>query len=118
MSRAWCRRATRPETSGSLRESYTLTAVSSGGDFGFGGGGGGGDFGGGGGGGGSGSAARQHASGDGEEEADYGTLALELPEEPMAELTIGGETLPLSLELAAAEALRFPTTFRRRLPRS
>ena len=92
-------------------ESYTLTAVSSGGDFGFGGGGGGGDFGGGGGGGGSGSAARQHASGDGEEEADYGTLALELPDEPMAELTIGGETLPLSLELAAAEGFEIPDDF-------
>ena len=50
--------------------------------------------GGGGGGGGSGEkkAAPSHASGDGDEGAKYEALALELPEEPMTRLTVGGET--------------------------
>ena len=86
-------------------ESYSLTAVSGGGDFGFGGGGGGG------GGGGDGTPPQQHASGDGEEEADYGTLPLELPDGPMTDLTLGETQLPLSLELAAAEGFDIPDHF-------
>ena len=48
--------------------------------------------------------APSHASGDGEEGAEYETVALELPEEPMTKLTVGGETMDLTLVLDAAQA--------------
>ena len=66
--------------------------------------------GGGGGGGGSGEkkAAPSHASGDGDEGAKYEALALDLPQEPMTRLTVGGETLPMTLVLDAAQGENAP----------
>ena len=66
--------------------------------------------GGGGGGGGSGEkkAAPSHASGDGDEGAKYEALELELPQEPMTRLTVGGETLPMTLVLDAAQGENAP----------
>lgn len=64
--------------------------------------------GGGGGGSGDGKAAPSHASGDGEEGAEYETLALELPEEPMKQLTVGGEAMALTLVLDDAQAQDAP----------
>ena len=66
-----------------------------GGEEGGGGGGGGGN--------GSGTPALPHSRGDGEEGADYDALILDLPEGPMAQLTVGGEPMPLTLELASAQ---------------
>ncbi len=66
-----------------------------GGEEGGGGGGGGGN--------GSGTPALPHSRGDGEEGADYDALILNLPEGPMAQLTVGGEPMPLTLELASAQ---------------
>ena len=65
---------------------------------------GGGGGGGGGNGNGSGTPRLPHASGDGEEGADYDALAMELPDEPMYQLTVGGETMDLTLLLASAQA--------------
>ncbi len=68
--------------------------------------------GGGGGGGGGGSGEKKpnpsHASGDGEERADYESLELELPEEPMTRLTVGGEEMPLELVLDFAPEAQAP----------
>ncbi len=66
-----------------------------GGEEGGGGGGGGGN--------GSGTPALPHSRGDGEEGADYDALILDLPEGPMAQLTVGGEPMALTLELASAQ---------------
>ncbi len=49
-------------------------------------------------------AAPSHASGDGEETPEYETVELELPEEPMTRLTVGGAPMELTLVLDAAEA--------------
>ncbi len=65
--------------------------------------GGGGGYGGGGGGSGEGKPAPSHASGDGKESAAYETVALELPDEPMTRLTVGGEAMELRLVLDAAQ---------------
>lgn len=66
-----------------------------------------GDGGGGGGGGGSGDGSGTpklpHSSGDGEEGTEYDALELELPDEPMEQLTVGGEPMALTLVLASAE---------------
>ena len=59
--------------------------------------------GGGGGGNGSGTPALPHASGDGEEGSDYDALTLDLPDEPMEQLTVGGEPMDLTLLLASAQ---------------
>lgn len=86
-------------------ESYTLTAVISGG---------GGSWGGGGGGGGSGEGGtkpKPHAKGDGQDTGEYNALILELPEKPMRTLTVDGEELPLTLELTRAEGFEVPETY-------
>ena len=73
--------------------------------------GGGGYYGGGGGdnGGGSGKPAKQHAKGEGEKAAQaYDALTLELPEEPMEKLTIGGEEMELALTLQSAQEDKAP----------
>ena len=66
-----------------------------------------GGFGGGGGGGGGGDGAKKpaktHASGTGEDSGEYDALQLELPEEPMTQLTVGGRALPLTLALTEAQ---------------
>lgn len=80
-------------------ERYELKAAEAGGG-GYGGGGGGGD-------GGSGQKPLPHAAGEGAE-GEYGALELELPEEPMRALVIGGAELPLTLELANAEGVENP----------
>ena len=59
--------------------------------------------GGGGGGGGSGTPALPHASGDGEEGSEYDALTLDLPDEPMRQLTVGGEPMALTLVLVSAQ---------------
>ena len=59
--------------------------------------------GGGGGGGGSGTPALPHASGDGEEGSEYDALTLDLPDEPMKQLMVGGEPMALTLVLASAQ---------------
>lgn len=64
---------------------------------------GGGGGGGGGGGSGDGKAALPHASGDGEEGSEYDALTLDLPDEPMVQLTVGGERMALTLKLASAQ---------------
>lgn len=69
---------------------------------------GGGGGGGGGGGSGEKKPAQSHASGDGEEGAEYERLTLELPEGPMTELTIDGEALPLRLTLEEAQSESAP----------
>ena len=74
-------------------ESYRLEKAHRGG----GGGGGGGD-------GEGGAPAKTHASGDGEARAEYDALELKLPEDSMAQLTLGDEAMPLTLWLEAAEA--------------
>ena len=72
----------------------------------------GGGYGGGGGGGGDSKPARQHAKGDSEgDTVEYDALSLELPEEPMQVLNIGGEELPLTLELTAAEGFAVPEDY-------
>ncbi len=59
--------------------------------------------GGGGGGSGSGKKPKTHASGDGEAAAaEYDALALEVPAEPMTRLTVGGESMDLTLTLESA----------------
>ena len=55
--------------------------------------------GGGGGGGGEGKAAKTHASGDGEKTPEYESLELQLPDDAMDQLTIGGEPMALTLWL-------------------
>ncbi len=57
---------------------------------------------GGGGGGGTSAKPKTHASGDGEDAAEYDALALEVPEEPMTRLTVGGESMDLTLTLESA----------------
>ena len=86
-------------------EEYTVTAVEGEeeGEEEEGGGGGGG-----GGGNGTGTPRLPHASGDGEEGADYDALALELPDEPMRQLTVGGAPMDLTLMLASAQAPNAP----------
>ena len=59
--------------------------------------------GGGGGGGGSGTPALPHASGDGEEGSEYDAVTLDLPDEPMKQLMVGGEPMALTLVLASAQ---------------
>ena len=51
---------------------------------------------------------QSHASGDGDEGAKYEALELELPQEPMTRLTVGGETLPMTLVLDAAQGENAP----------
>lgn len=68
-------------------EAYRLEKVRRGG----GGGGGGGN--------GEGKAAKTHASGDGEQTPEYETLELQLPDDAMDQLTIGGEPMALTLWL-------------------
>ena len=90
-------------------EEYTLEEVEGGegeeegedegGEGGEGGGGGGG-----GGGNGSGTPALPHSRGDGEEGVDYDALILDLPDEPMEYLTVGGEPMELTLALTNAQA--------------
>ncbi len=82
------------------QESYTVDKADNGGS-GFGGGGGGG-------GGGEAKKARSHARGDGEEGAEYDALELELPPEPMDQLTVGGELMDLTLVLGAAQEPEAP----------
>ena len=65
------------------------------GDEGGGGGGGGGD--------GSSTPKLPHSSGDGDEGTEYDALSLDIPDEPMEQLTIGGERLDLTLLLASAQ---------------
>jgi len=94
-------------------EEYTVTEAENAegdGEDGEGGdsGGGGGSFGGGGSGGGDGKAALPHSSGDGDEGADYDALELELPDEPMKQLTVGGEPMELTLMLASAQEAGAP----------
>ena len=60
--------------------------------------------GGGGGGNGSGTPALPHSRGDGEEGVDYDALNLDLPDEPMEYLTVGGEPMELTLALTNAQA--------------
>ena len=86
-------------------ESYTITESDDdddddddGGDDGDGGDGGGG------GGDGASTPKLSHASGDGEEGSEYDALLLELPDEPMEQLTVGGEPMQLTLSLEEAEA--------------
>ncbi len=67
-------------------------------------GGEGGGGGGGGGGNGSGTPALPHSRGDGEEGVDYDALILDLPDEPMEYLTVGGEPMELTLALTNAQA--------------
>ena len=47
--------------------------------------------------------AKTHAAGDGEDKAEYDAVALEVPEEPMKQLTLGGEEMALSLVLESAQ---------------
>ncbi|MDO4867044.1 MAG: hypothetical protein Q4C10_10865, partial [Clostridia bacterium] len=70
----------------------------------------GGYYGGGGGGGssGTGKPAKTHASGDGEDTGEYDALSLELPEEPMRQLTVDGETMALTLVLESAQEANAP----------
>ena len=70
--------------------------------------GGGSGGGGGGGGSGSGKAALPHASGDGEEGSEYDALTLDLPDDPMVQLTVGGEPMALTLRLASAQEPNAP----------
>ncbi|MBQ3424878.1 MAG: hypothetical protein IJH38_06760, partial [Clostridia bacterium] len=68
--------------------------------------------GGGGGGGGEGSGTGtpklSHASGDGEEGSEYDALLLELPDEPMDQLTVDGTPMELTLVLGSAERPEAP----------
>ena len=66
------------------------------------------DAGGGGGGGGGGGDSSNtpklpHSSGDGDEGTEYDALNLDIPDEPMEQLTVGGERLDLTLLLASAQ---------------
>ena len=65
------------------------------------------DAGGGGGGGGGGDSSNTpklpHSSGDGDEGIEYDALNLDIPDEPMEQLTVGGERLELTLLLASAQ---------------
>ena len=49
-----------------------------------------------------------HASGEGIEGVKYDALTLELPEEPMTQLSVGGELMPLTLALESAEEPEAP----------
>lgn len=71
---------------------------------------------GGGGGDGSSTPKKQHASGDGDT-AQYNAYQLELPEDAVETLTLGGEETDLRLEIANAEGETDPGTFRARLLR-
>ena len=64
---------------------------------------GGGGGGGGGGGDGTSKPVLSHASGDGEEGSEYDAVTLEVPDEPMEQLTVGGEPMQLTLMLESAE---------------
>lgn len=83
-------------------ERYTLAAINNGG----------GGWGGGGSGGGSGSGNKPlpHAKSEGKE-GEYDALELELPDEPMQTLTVGGTELPLTLELVSAEGFEIPKNY-------
>ena len=70
------------------------------GDEGGGGGGGGGDS--------SNTPKLPHSSGDGDEGTEYDALSLDIPDEPMEQLTVGGERLDLTLLLASAQEAGAP----------